>query len=62
MATFGETRKIQIYEIRNNLKKQILIAKTINGSNKKGRKGRDRSPKTPGNDRIVLRSLDSVVV
>lgn len=42
MATFGETRKIQIYEIRNNLKKQILIAKTINGGNKKGRKGRDR--------------------
>lgn len=59
MATFRKTRKIQIYEIRNNLKIQILIAETIDRSNKKkdviGRK-------TPGNDRIVLCSLDSAVV
>lgn len=53
--------KIQIYEIRNNLKKPILIAKTINRSNKKEEKD-EIGRKTPGNDRIVLYSLDSVVV
>lgn len=61
MTTFRKTRKIQIYEIRNNLKKQILIAKTTNRSNKEEEKD-EIGRKTPGNDRIVLCFLDSVVV